>query len=110
MGSGRSSKGVMGLQWTSAEWNEEDLARQFLLEGVHKAGTEGGRVAELLQGAYAESKDLPWFAKALYGCIAVRPPTNETDVQGTRYFGEGPLRMEVQMHYLQGKSAPHYKL
>ena len=61
-------------------------------------------------GEYAEAVDLPHFAAALGGAIGVQSPRNEAAVQGIRYYGSGPLVMFVELYYLVGKTAPHYKL
>lgn len=89
---------------------EDELARDFLLTEVFEAGMSGHRVSQLLQGEYAEAADVVFFARAVKGSIAVKPPAAELRVQQTRYYGEGPLKMEVELYYLAGKSAPHYKL
>ena len=89
---------------------EDDMARDFLLSKVLAAGMAGDRVSELLQGAYAEARDCPYFAQAVQGSIGVVPPAAESDVQGTRYYGEGPLKLKVCLSYLQDEITPHYKL
>ena len=89
---------------------EDDMARDFLLNKVFEAGMSGHRVSQLLQGEYAEAGDIIFFAKAVNGSISVRPPAAELGVQQIRYYGEGPLKMDVELYYLAGKSAPHYKL
>ena len=90
---------------------EDDWARDFLLTKALDAGMPGDRVAQLLQGEYAEAVDIPYFAKAVGGCIGVVPPAGESGVhQSTRYYGEGPLKVKVGLYYLQNKKSPHYKL
>ena len=89
---------------------EDDMARDFLLTKVYEAGMSGSRVSQLLQGDYAEATDIPFFCTAIQGSIAVKPPPAEHGLQKTRYFGEGPLKMEVELYYLSGKGSPHYKL
>ena len=39
-----------------------------------------------------------------------KPPAAEHGVQETRYYGEGPLKMEVELYYRAGGSCPRYKL
>ena len=70
----------------------------------------GDRVAELLQGEYAEASDIPYFTDAVGGSIGVVPPLGMDDIQGTRYFGDGPLKMLVGLYYLNNSEQPHYKL
>jgi hypothetical protein len=89
---------------------EDDLARDFLLSKVLAAGMAGDRVSELVCCAYAEAIDFPYFAKAVQGSIGVVPPAAQSDVQGTRYYGEGPLKLKVGLYYLQDQITPHYKL
>ena len=90
---------------------EEDIvANSFLLSKVGPAGIGPERVGELVMGQYAEAKDLPYFAAAVGGAIGVQGPLEDAWVQGMRYFGSGPLVMIVELYYLVGKSAPHYKL
>ena len=88
---------------------EDDNARRFLLSDVLGAGMPGERVGELVLGEYAESKDFVFFAAAMGGAIGVVPPAGQ-DAQGERFFGNGPLLMQVQLYYLPTDSAPHYKL
>ena len=89
---------------------EDDKARNFLLTKVLDAGMPGDRIGELLHGEYAEAHDFPFFASAMGGSIGVTPTAGDRAVKGVRYFGNGPLRMQVQLYYLHATSSPHYKL
>ena len=89
---------------------EDDSARSFLLTELLAAGMPGERVGELVLGSYAEAKDFVFFAAAMGGAIGVVPPVAGQDVQKERFFGNGPLRLQVQLYYLPGNQSPHYKL
>ena len=89
---------------------EDDKARNFLLTKVLDAGMPSDRIGELLHGEYAEAHDFPFFASAMGGSIGVTPTAGDRAVQGVRYYGNGPLRMQVQLYYLHATSSPHYKL
>ena len=89
---------------------EDDWARDFLLTKALDAGMPGDRVAQLLQGEYAEAVDIPHFAKAVGGCIGVVPPAGESGEQSTRYYGERPLKVKVGLYSSQNKKSPHYKV
>jgi len=86
------------------------MARNFLLTKVFDAGMPGDRVGQVVMSEYAEAKDFQYFAEALGGSIAVQPPEDELHVQGTRFYGQGPLRMKVRLHYLEGRTQPHFTL
>jgi hypothetical protein len=89
---------------------EDERARYFLLTKVLVAGMPSARLAELLQGEYAEAADLQYLAAAMQGTIGVEPPADELAVKCVRYYGQGSLKMKVHLYYLDGKRAPHYKL
>ena len=89
---------------------EDGSARSFLLTELLAAGVPGERVGELVLGSYAEAKDFVFFAAAMGGAIGVVPPVAGQDVQKERFFGNGPLRLQVQLYYLPGNQSPRYKL
>ena len=81
-----------------------------MLTKVLDAGMPGDRVGQLVQAEYAEANDFHYFAAAMGGSIAIEPPEGEHRVQGTMFYGQGPLRMKVRLHYLEGKTQPHFTL
>jgi hypothetical protein len=90
--------------------HEDDLARDFLLTKVCAAGMPGERIRELMMGEYGEAKDLPFFAAAIGGCIGIEPLPEEETLMGPRYYGQGSLKLKLQLYYLAGKGQPHYKV
>lgn len=89
---------------------EDEQAKHFLLTKVQNTGMPEERLAQLLQGEYGDSTDLSFFAAAIGGTIGAEPPDGDENVQGVRYYGQGPLTAKFKLYYLSGKSQPHYKL
>lgn len=90
--------------------DEDDKVRKFLLNTLSGVGMPDTRIRALVQGEYAEAQDLTFFAAAMGGAIGVVPPQSVRALQDVRFFGRGALRMQVELYFLEGNRAPHYKL